>query len=94
MKTKSRLVGIFLTLLLGPLGVFYSNVTAAVVLILISISTGGIALFITWPLSVFICDSGVMAHNDKLLMENKRHDEILDATLAMGQRVSNLEQSA
>ena len=53
-QPKSVGVALLLTFLFGPFGMFYSTVTGAVVMLIISISlavcTFGISLFITWPI--------------------------------------------
>ena len=53
---KSMGVTILLTILFGPLGMFYSTVTGAIVMIVVSglvaIVTLGLGLIITWPVCI------------------------------------------
>lgn len=54
--TKSVGVAILLTALFGPLGMFYSTIAGAIVMIVVSILVGaftaGIGLIVTWPICV------------------------------------------
>ena len=53
---KSVGVAILLTVLFGPLGMLYSTVPGALVMILVSlvlgVMTAGISFFITWPICI------------------------------------------
>ena len=53
---KSMGVTILLTILFGPLGMFYSTVTGAIVMIIVSglvaLFTLGLGLLITWPVCI------------------------------------------
>ena len=53
---KSMGITILLTILFGPLGMFYSTITGAVVMLVISLLVGiftlGLGLFITQPICV------------------------------------------
>ena len=53
---KSRGVAFLLTFFFGPLGMFYSTVGGAIIMLIVSfffaIFTFGLSLFITWPLSI------------------------------------------
>ena len=68
--SKSQVSGFFLTLILGPLGFFYSSWVAALILCVIVIasaaSTSYIGPIICWLLSMMISFSAVSRHNDKV----------------------------
>jgi hypothetical protein len=53
---KSMGITILLSVLFGPLGMFYSTVTGAIVMIIVSIPvalfTVGIGLLFTWPICI------------------------------------------
>lgn len=73
---KSRLVSFFLTLLLGPLGLFYASVGGALVMIVLAVITvpvtGGASAIIIWILSIAIGDH--VAYK-----KNKSREELLNA---------------
>jgi len=54
--TKSMGLSIILTVLLGPLGMFYSTVIGAIIMSVISIVIGiftfGFGLLLTWPIAI------------------------------------------
>lgn len=66
--SKSQLIGFFLTLLLGPLGLFYSSWIAALILCVIAIvsATTVIGPIVCWVLSMIISFVTVSSHNDKV----------------------------
>lgn len=53
---KSMGITILLTILFGPLGMFYSTVTGAIVMIIVSglvgVFTLGLGLIVTWPVCI------------------------------------------
>lgn len=55
-KKKSILLAILLTLFFGPLGMLYSTVSGAIIMLIISVIIGffsfGIGVFITWPICI------------------------------------------
>jgi hypothetical protein len=56
-KTKKSMgVTILLSVLFGPVGMFYSTVTGAIIMIIVSIPvalfTVGIGLLLTWPICI------------------------------------------
>ena len=82
---KSQLIGFVLTLLLGPLGLFYSSTPAAVGFVLAGIVLGaltaGVALFfVIWPASIITGFFTVHRYNSKVALEERRHKELLEAT--------------
>ncbi len=74
-KTKSVGVSLILTFLLGPIGMFYSTIIGAfimlVVSLLVAVFTLGIGLIVTWPLSILWGALSTSSYNRKLL-EGKR----------------------
>ena len=81
---KSQLVSFVLTLLFGPLGLFYSSVPAAFGFVIASVILGGItvgmALIAIWPLSIITGFFAVHRYNSKAALEEQRHKELLEAT--------------
>lgn len=65
---KSYLTGIVLTLFFGPLGLFYSSVTAAIIMCVIAVVTcativGPIAV---WGLSILFSLLTISSHNNRV----------------------------
>jgi hypothetical protein len=64
-------ISIILTVLLGPLGMFYSTIGGAVVMIFVSLFvalfTLGIGLLITWPICIVWGAAAASAYNNKLV---------------------------
>jgi hypothetical protein len=54
---KSQLKGFLLTLLFGPIGLFYSNVPLALVFLVLAVIVGAVSLgsaMLSWPLSIVV----------------------------------------
>ncbi|MBA4148603.1 MAG: hypothetical protein H0X66_10860 [Verrucomicrobia bacterium] len=70
-STKSVGVAILLSFFFGPLGMFYSTVSGAVVMIFANLVavflTLGIGLVLTWPIGMIWAARAASAHNKKLL---------------------------
>ena len=70
-ETKSVGVAILLTLLFGPLGMLYSTISGALVMIVVSIILGfftlGFSLLLTWPVSVIWGAMAASAHNQRVI---------------------------
>jgi hypothetical protein len=53
---KSVGVAILLTVFFGPLGMFYSTVTGAIIMciltLIVGVGTFGVGLFLIWPISI------------------------------------------
>lgn len=81
---KSYLVSFVLTLLFGPLGLFYSSAPAALGFLLASIIFGvitvGMALAVIWPITIITGFLTVHRFNSKVVLEEQRHRELLEAT--------------
>lgn len=67
---KSMGVSILLTILFGPLGMFYSTVSGAIIMLIISviiaIFTAGIGILITWPVCIIWGAMSTSSYNQKL----------------------------
>ena len=65
--SKSQLLGFFLTLLFGPLGLFYGSWVAALILCVIAIATAAsvIGPIVCWFLAILIGFLAVSKHNEK-----------------------------
>lgn len=94
MRKKSHGVNVALTLLLGPLGLFYASAWQAVVLALIAIAVAGAGFAINpvvgvpgllwvWGLAILLGAFAVKAHNteirDREELEERRHREMVAA---------------
>lgn len=66
--SKSQLAGFLLTLILGPLGLFYSSWVAALILCIIAIVSAAsiIGPVICWVLAILISFATVSSHNEKV----------------------------
>jgi hypothetical protein len=75
--TKSIGVSIILTFLFGPLGMFYSTIHGAMVMILLSfvvgLATFGLGLFITWPISIIWGAIATSTYNQELLQGQRQY---------------------
>lgn len=80
---KSQLISFLLTLFLGPIGLFYSSVAAALGFIIAAIAFGavtyGVGALIIWPISILVGAAMVSKYNQKVDLEEKRHKELLAA---------------
>jgi len=78
---KSYILSLILTLLFGPLGLFYSSLAGAIALTTVAIILGSIIFvvgaLVTWPFSIIVGLLTVRSHNAKVKLEEKRHNEIL-----------------
>ncbi|MGD0590121.1 MAG: hypothetical protein ABSA44_04905 [Bacteroidota bacterium] len=67
---KSMGVTILLTILFGPLGMFYSTITGAIVMMIVSvlaaIVTLGFGLIITWPICIIWAAVATKNYNKNL----------------------------
>lgn len=80
---KSYVGQLLLAVLFGPLGLFYSSMAAGIVMLIVTIAVGvptnGVALLVIWPLCVLIGIATVSSHNEKINIENRRHEELVRA---------------
>lgn len=68
MHSKSQMAGFFLTLLFGPLGLFYTSWVAGLILTITAIGLGAtiIVPVIIWVLSMLLSFGFVSDYNDKI----------------------------
>jgi hypothetical protein len=70
-QQKSVGVSLLLTFLFGPLGMFYSTVSGAVIMLIVSIVlaafTLGISIFITWPICMIWGAVAVNSYNTAIV---------------------------
>ena len=68
---KSMGISLLLTFLFGPLGMFYSTVAGAIVMIIINIIVGiftmGVGFLITWPFQLIWAAIATKSYNKKLM---------------------------
>jgi hypothetical protein len=69
--TKSIGVSILLTVLFGPLGMFYSTTSGALIMLVASLIVGivtvGVGLLVTWPIAIIWGAVATDTYNKKLL---------------------------
>jgi len=70
-STKSMGIAILLTVLFGPLGMLYSTIWGAIIMIVLSgiigIVTLGFGLLFTWPVCIIWAAVATKSYNEKLL---------------------------
>jgi hypothetical protein len=70
-QTKNMGVAIILTVLFGPLGMFYSTIVGAVVMFILSAIVGlltvGLGLIVMWPICVIWAAIATSNYNKKLM---------------------------
>jgi hypothetical protein len=75
--TKSAGISIILTILFGPLGMFYSTVIGGLIMMVVSVILGlitlGFGLLVTWPICVIWGAAAVGSYNKKLMAAAKRY---------------------
>jgi hypothetical protein len=75
--TKSVGIAILLTFLFGSIGMFYSTVWGAVIMIVLSIIVGiltaGLGLVLKWPISIIWGALAASSYNKKLLASAAQH---------------------
>lgn len=68
--TKSMGISILLTVLFGPLGMLYSTIAGAIIMMIISalvaFFTFGFGLFFTWPVCIIWAALATRSYNNKL----------------------------
>ncbi|HST58626.1 MAG TPA: hypothetical protein VLK84_08060 [Longimicrobium sp.] len=70
-EVRSVGVALLLTFLFGPLGMLYSTISGALIMIAVSVVlavfTLGFSLFLTWPISIVWGAMAASAHNQRVL---------------------------
>ena len=93
---KSQLKGFLLTLLFGPIGLFYSNVPLALVFLVLAIIVGAISLgaaVLFWPLSIVISFFTVKKRNSKGRVKPKNVKTKEESKKIVGLKKSNASKS-
>ena len=74
-STKSPGIAILLTILFGPIGMFYSTIPGAILMCLVSLVVGvltlGLGLLLTWPICVLWAALAANAYNKKVLARSQ-----------------------
>lgn len=80
---KSYFVMFLLTLLFGPLGLFYFSTAAALGWLIAAFvfggMTGGVGALVIWLLSIPVGLLSISRHNNQVALEENRHQALLDA---------------
>jgi hypothetical protein len=75
--TKNVGVAILLTVLFGPLGMLYSTIVGAIVMLVITLVVGaltlGIGLLLTWPLCIIWGALAASSYNKKLVAGSRQY---------------------
>ncbi len=75
-STKSVGISLILTILFGPLGMFYSTIWGGsimmVISLLLALVTAGFSLFVTWPICVIWGAMAVSSANQRILKQVSR----------------------
>ncbi len=74
-STKSPGIAILLTILFGPIGMFYSTIGGAIVMLLVSLVVGlvtfGFGLLITWPICILWAAIAASSYNRRILAQSQ-----------------------
>ena len=74
-STKSPGIAIILTILFGPIGMFYSTIPGAIVMCLVSLVVGvltfGLGFLLTWPICIVWGALAASAYNKKVLAQSR-----------------------
>ncbi|MFK7993554.1 MAG: hypothetical protein AB8B87_05420 [Granulosicoccus sp.] len=83
MKKKSQLIQLLLSVLFGPLGLFYSSLAGGVLFTLVAagLSVGffGVGWFLVYPIVLFTGFFTVSRRNREFREGERRHQEVVDA---------------
>ena len=81
-STKNVGVAIILTIIFGPLGMFYSTIPGALIMIAVNlvilvlgvftVGIGYILFFLTWPVSIIWAAVAANSYNQKLIADTQR----------------------
>jgi len=76
LKEKSRVTAAVLTVLFGPLGLFYSSAAGAIVLVIVVLITAGTVVgpFLCWAASIYWGEYRVRRHNESIALLLGRHN--------------------
>lgn len=83
MNKKSQIVQLLLSLLFGPLGLFYSSLVGGILFTLIAagLSAGflGVGWFIVYPFVLFAGFFTVSRRNREVRLDQRRHEDVVEA---------------
>lgn len=72
-STKSSGIAVLLTILFGPIGMFYSTIIGALIMLPVSIVVGfftaGLGLLVTWPICIIWAAMAASSYNKKLMSQ-------------------------
>lgn len=72
-STKSPGIAILLTILFGPIGMFYSTIPGAIIMCLVSLVVGvltlGVGLVLIWPICILWAALAARAYNKRILSQ-------------------------
>ncbi len=75
--TKSVGISILLTVLFGPLGMLYSTIWGAIIMIVVSVVVGvvtlGFGAFVTWPICILWAALATSSYNRNLLAGKRKY---------------------
>jgi hypothetical protein len=75
--TKSMGISIILTVIFGPLGMFYSTIWGGIIMIVISAVVGlitlGYGVIVTWPICIIWAAIATSSYNKKLLAGQRKY---------------------
>ena len=81
---KSQLIQFFLTLLFGPVGLFYTSVAAAIGFVIVTSAIGtltmGIGFLFVWPVTILVGFFTTSRYNALIDKEDKKHLDLIQAT--------------
>jgi hypothetical protein len=81
---KSQFIQFLLTLLFGPVGLFYSSMAAGFGFLIATISFGtfffGLGALIFWPISIIVGFFTVSRYNGIIEKEDIKHQELLKSS--------------
>lgn len=85
MQTKSTGTAVLLTVLFGPLGLFYASVAGGAILTALTVLTLGLGILITWPVAIVWSIVAVSNHNQRLMAVMAAPQPIHSAPYTYGQ---------
>jgi len=75
LATKSPGIAILLTILFGPVGMFYSTIGGAIVMLLVSLVVGvvtlGFGLLVTQPICILWAALAASAYNKRIMSQTR-----------------------
>jgi hypothetical protein len=85
---KSTGLAVVLTVLFGPLGLFYASVVGGAVLTAITVVTLGVGIFLTWPAAIVWSIIAVNSHNRAIAASMQSFQPIYSNPQYPGQQIA------